>query len=208
MTVWEEETTRRRPCSWDATPSLVLSDSTQQLCGPRPKVIECCCPARITAPLDVAHGATQYGVPYERKGVGAPLTFYRLSAVCQPTIKNLVAGAGFEPATFGLCAKRNNAPERSASINFAFDSTHLRTDSPFQRPFVSPNVSPNRGPWLLDIRLTASSAHMSNMSAAGWRTSISGICSWLTATRVFIPYYPKTQPSHNPAARQPSKLGP
>src|SRR4051812_47212244 len=31
-----------------------------------------------------------------------PVSFYRLSAVCQPTLEKLVAGAGFEPATFGL----------------------------------------------------------------------------------------------------------
>jgi hypothetical protein len=31
-----------------------------------------------------------------------PVRFYRLSAVCQPTVEILVAGAGFEPATFGL----------------------------------------------------------------------------------------------------------
>src|ERR1700694_2435917 len=31
-----------------------------------------------------------------------PVRFYRLSANCQPTVEKLVAGAGFEPATFGL----------------------------------------------------------------------------------------------------------
>jgi hypothetical protein len=28
--------------------------------------------------------------------------FDRLSADCQPTLEKMVAGAGFEPATFGL----------------------------------------------------------------------------------------------------------
>jgi cytochrome b561 len=39
-----------------------------------------------------------------------------------------------ESGTFGLCAKRIKAPERSASIKFAVDSTHLRTDSLFSTP--------------------------------------------------------------------------
>ena len=37
-------------------------------------------------------------------------------------------------ATFGLCAKRIKRPDRSASIKFAVDSTHLRTDSLFSTP--------------------------------------------------------------------------
>src|SRR2546425_1917392 len=31
-----------------------------------------------------------------------PARLYRLSAICQPTVEKVVAGAGFEPATFGL----------------------------------------------------------------------------------------------------------
>ena len=37
-----------------------------------------------------------------KRGAARPVSLYRLSAVCQPTVEILVAGAGFEPATFGL----------------------------------------------------------------------------------------------------------
>src|SRR5712691_2201481 len=39
------------------------------------------------------------------------------------------------PSASNVCTQIGEQP---------FDSTHLRTDSPFQCPFVSPNISPNR----------------------------------------------------------------
>ena len=37
-----------------------------------------------------------------KKRAKMPASRYRLSANCQPRDRNVVAGAGFEPATFGL----------------------------------------------------------------------------------------------------------
>ena len=49
---------------------------------------------------------------------------------------------------------------------------------------LRPGRADTREDWaletLLAIRLTANSTNIPNLSAPDWRTSISGICSWLT----------------------------
>src|SRR6266540_7159224 len=67
--------------------------------------------SNVIVGIVVGSPASGYPVGCSEQMVGAvhsngapqrPVRFYRLSAVCQPTTQNLVAGAGFEPATFGL----------------------------------------------------------------------------------------------------------
>src|SRR5439155_10288110 len=74
-------------------PPLALSDRTIPLWRRRP-------PSRSEYP---GAECSETGASVRTNGAPQrPVSFYRLSAICQPTVEKVVAGAGFEPATFGL----------------------------------------------------------------------------------------------------------